>query len=212
MRRLPVYLLIDTSGSMRGEPIEAVNNGLGTMVASLRTDPHALENVHLSIITFDRDAKIVCPLTGLDVFVPAPLSTPESGPTHLGAALALLAETVSCDVRRSSADRKGDWAPLLFVMTDGKPSDTMLFEEQAVRVRSLGFANIVGCAAGPSAQRTALEHFCDHVVLLDTLDAAGFSGFFRWVSDAIAGGSRSQGIGACNAALPPPPSEIRLVL
>ena len=27
MRKLPVYLLLDTSGSMYGEPIEAVKNG-----------------------------------------------------------------------------------------------------------------------------------------------------------------------------------------
>lgn len=43
MRRLPVYILIDTSGSMRGEPIEAVKVGLDSMVSSLRTDPYALE-------------------------------------------------------------------------------------------------------------------------------------------------------------------------
>ena len=28
MRILPVYLVIDTSGSMTGEPIEAVKNGI----------------------------------------------------------------------------------------------------------------------------------------------------------------------------------------
>jgi len=28
VRRLPVYLVLDTSGSMSGEPIEAVKNGL----------------------------------------------------------------------------------------------------------------------------------------------------------------------------------------
>lgn len=43
MRRLPIYLLLDTSGSMANEPIEAVKNGLKTMLSSLRQDPHALE-------------------------------------------------------------------------------------------------------------------------------------------------------------------------
>ena len=46
MRRLPVYLLIDTSGSMRGEPIESVKVGLETMVSSLRQDPLALTDVN----------------------------------------------------------------------------------------------------------------------------------------------------------------------
>ena len=42
-RRLPVYILIDTSGSMKGEPIESVKVGLSDMIASLRLDPYALE-------------------------------------------------------------------------------------------------------------------------------------------------------------------------
>ena len=47
MRRLPVYLLLDTSGSMMGEPIEAVKNGVEILVSSLRQDPYALETAHL---------------------------------------------------------------------------------------------------------------------------------------------------------------------
>ena len=31
-RRLPVYILIDTSGSMKGEPIESVKVGLSDMI------------------------------------------------------------------------------------------------------------------------------------------------------------------------------------
>ena len=43
MRKLPVYLLLDTSGSMYGEPIEAVKNGVQVLVSTLRQDPYALE-------------------------------------------------------------------------------------------------------------------------------------------------------------------------
>ena len=54
-RRLPVYLLIDSSGSMRGEPIHAVNVGISSMLEALRQDPYALESVYLSLITFDNN-------------------------------------------------------------------------------------------------------------------------------------------------------------
>ena len=68
MRHLPVYILIDTSGSMKGEPIESVKVGLADMIATLRQDPYALETVCISIITFDRDVNQVLPLTELENF------------------------------------------------------------------------------------------------------------------------------------------------
>lgn len=211
MRRLPVYLLLDTSGSMRGEPIEAVNTGLRVMLSSLRQDPHALESVHICVITFDAEARIAAPLTALDELQVPEITTPESGPTHLGQALELLDRQLKRDLIRSTPERKGDWAPFLFVMTDGKPSDTMLFEDMCPVIRTLGFANIVGCLAGPKARRADLERLCDHIVSLDTMDSAAFSGFFKWVTSTIAGGSRSMGVGG-DARLPPPPAEIQLVV
>ena len=51
MRKLPIYLLLDTSGSMHGEPIEAVKNGVDMLVSTLRSDPYALETAYLSVIT-----------------------------------------------------------------------------------------------------------------------------------------------------------------
>ena len=69
-RRLPVYMLIDTSGSMRGEPIESVKVGLEAMLSILRQEPYALDTVNISIITFDREVKVLAPLTPLEDFQP----------------------------------------------------------------------------------------------------------------------------------------------
>lgn len=210
MRRLPVYLLLDTSGSMRGEPIEAVNTGISLMVSALRQDPHALESVYVSIITFDIDAKVVVPLTALDELQVPHIDTPQSGPTHLGLALETLGGRVRQELRYSTAEQKGDWAPFLFVMTDGKPSDIQVYEQQCPQMRSIGFASIIGCVAGPKARKEDLEPLCDHVVALDTMDSASFSSFFKWISSAISGGNRSMG--ATDAVpLPPAPPEIQLV-
>jgi len=99
-----------------------------------------------------------------------------------------------------------------FVMTDGKPSDTMVFEEQCAAIKRAGFAAVVGCAAGPKADPKLLQRFCTQTAALDTLDGPGFERFFTWVSDVIADGSRSQGVGAPSSDLPPPPDEIKIAL
>ena len=53
MRRLPVYLLIDTSGSMRGEPIESVKVGLEAMVSSYEKYAIIVENCDCGTDQFD---------------------------------------------------------------------------------------------------------------------------------------------------------------
>lgn len=210
MRRLPVYMLLDTSGSMQGEPIEAVNSGMETLISALRQDPYALETVHMSVITFDADIKTIVPLTPLEDVVLPQITTPRSGPTHLGLALEALGARMTADVLKGSDAAKGDWAPYLFIMTDGKPSDTQLYAEQCVAMRKLGFASIIGCAAGPKAREEDLKPLCDHVVRLDTMDSNAFAKLFKWVSEVIASGNKSLGTNQ-NTRLPPPPPEINVV-
>ena len=211
MRRLPVYILLDTSGSMRGEPIHSVNVGLQSMLSALRQDPYALESVHLSIITFDLEAKVYLPLTPLDQVQLANIDVPSAGATFMGAALELLAEQVTQQLQKSTDEVKGDWRPLLFVMTDGSPSDVYAYQQAIPVIQQLNFASIVACAAGPKAKQEHLLQLTDKVVVLDTMDAASFAGFFKWVSASVVVGSSSAGISG-SVSLPPPPPEVQLVL
>lgn len=210
MRRLPVYLLLDTSGSMKGEPLESVKSGIAAMLGGLRQDPHALESLHLSIITFDRDVRVVLPLSSLESLQMPEIVCPDSGPTHLGAALEVLCERVKVEVRTSDVAAQADWQPLLFIMTDGVPSDIQLYKEMIPKVRALGFASIIACAAGPKARKEDLQALADQVVALETMDGHGFLSFFRWVSASVAVGNMNAGAGN-ERLLPPPPPEINLV-
>jgi uncharacterized protein YegL len=211
MRRLPVYFLLDTSGSMRGEPIEALNNALSGMINTLRSDAQALDSLWISIITYDREIKEISPLTELVSFQLPEITCPQSGPTNTGAGLEYVIQQVKKDVIKGSETQKGDWKPLLFVFTDGKPSDMPLYREKIVEIKNLNFGAVVGCAAGPKADDLILKELTDDVVHLDSADSSTLKQFFKWVSETIEQGNKSQGTGE-SVALPPPPSEITIVI
>lgn len=212
MRRLPVYLLLDTSGSMYGEPIEAVKNGVQTLVSTLRSDPYALETAYISIITFDSRAQQVTPLTELSNFKLPNIEA--NGCTALGEALALLAQKIDTEVTKTVADTKGDWRPLIFIMTDGEPTDNLSQGLAEFKKRKCGM--VVACAAGQGANTNVLKQITENVVQLDTADNATIKAFFKWVSASISTSSKSIEDKACEATtmseLPPPPPEVNIVV
>jgi uncharacterized protein YegL len=212
MRRLPVYLLLDTSGSMSGEPIEAVKNGVQLLVSTLRQDPYALETAYLSVLTFDSSARQAVPLTELVSFQPPALKA--SGTTALGEVLALLADCIEREVARTTAETKGDWKPLVFIMTDGSPTDD--WRQGLDRLKQARVGILVACAAGQGADSDILKQITETVVRLDTADASTIAAFFKWVSASVATGSQKVDQGQKEvdglADLPPPPPEVNLVL
>jgi uncharacterized protein YegL len=212
VRRLPVYLVLDTSSSMSGEPLEAVKNGVQVLVSTLRQDPYALETAYLSIITFDSHAKQVAPLTELASFqIPA---LKASGSTELGKAISLLAGCIKTDIAKTTPEQKGDWKPLVFIMTDGSPTDNWKTGLAELQQAKTGI--IVACAAGPAADTTILKQITEIVVQLDTTDSATIKSFFKWVSASISSGSQKVESGQKEVAglsdLPPPPPEVNIVM
>lgn len=212
MRRLPVYLLLDTSGSMYGEPIEAVKNGVQTLISSLRSDPYALETAYISIITFNSTAQQITPLTELSAFQQPTIDA--GGCTAMGGALSLLAQKVDSEVTKTTADVKGDWRPLVFILTDGEPTDDLNRGIADFKARKFGM--VVACAAGMGANTNTLKQITENVVQLDTADAESIKQYFKWVSASISTSSKSVEDTGSEATtmseLPPPPPEVNIVL
>lgn len=212
MRRLPVYLLLDTSGSMYGEPIEAVKNGVQTLISTLRSDPYALETAYLSIITFNSTAQQITPLTELAAIQQPSIDA--GGCTVLGGALELLAKKVDSEITKTTAEVKGDWRPLVFLMTDGEPTDSITRGLEEFKKHKFGM--VVACAAGQGANVNTLKQITENVVQLDTADSATIKAFFKWVSASISTSSKSVEETSAEATtmseLPPPPAEVNIVL
>jgi uncharacterized protein YegL len=210
-RRLPVYLALDTSGSMTGEPIAAVETGVQTLVSALRQDPYALETAYLSVITFDSTAKQIVPLTELTAFQMPPIQA--SGTTALGDALTLLANKIDAEVAKTTTEVKGDWKPLVFIMTDGCPTDNWQKGLTEFRKRKIGI--VVACAAGQGADTNVLKQITECVVQLDTADSSTIKAFFKWVSASVSTGSQKVDSGTevvGMGELPPPPPEVNIVV
>jgi uncharacterized protein YegL len=210
-RRLPVYLALDTSGSMYGEPIAAVETGVQTLISALRQDPYALETAYLSVITFDSAAKQIVPLTELTAFQMPSIQA--NGTTSLGDALKLLAGKIDTEVAKTTAEVKGDWKPLIFIMTDGAPTDNWQKGLTEFRKRKVGM--VVACAAGQGADTKVLKQITDCVVQLDTADSSTLKAFFKWVSASVSTGSQKVDSGnemVGLGELPPPPPEVNIVV
>ncbi|MBG6236877.1 uncharacterized protein YegL [Pedobacter sp. CAN_A7] len=212
MRRLPVYLLLDTSGSMSGEPIEAVKNGVQIMISSLRQNPQAIETAFLSVITFDSSAQQIIPLTDLASFQMVDIRA--TGVTALGEALKLVSSKIDSEVAKTTTEQKGDWKPLVFIMTDGIPTDDWQSGLNEFKQRKVAFT--VACAAGSGADTNILKQITENVVSLDTADSASIGKFFQWVTASIGvtstkvedSGKEVTGLNE----LPPPPSELNIVV
>lgn len=211
MRRLPVYILIQTSGAMRGEPIESIKVGLEAMVASLRQDPFALESVFMSVATYNRSVELLVPLTELESIQIPTINQPESGPTHLGEALQFLCKKIDDEVQISTPEKKGDWMPLLFIMCDGRASDPQLFNTIVPEIQNRHFGSIIACIVGSKTDVDNIKKITDKIVSLETTDSSTFKQFFKWVSASVSIGNRS--IGATDQMLlPPPPPEVHSII
>ncbi|MCW1149180.1 MAG: VWA domain-containing protein [Flavobacterium haoranii] len=212
MRRLPVYLLLDTSGSMSGEPIEAVKNGVQVMISSLRQNPQAIETAFISVITFDSVAQQIIPLTDLASFQMVDIKA--TGVTALGDALKLVSNKIDNEVAKTTMEQKGDWKPLVFIMTDGIPTDDWQSGLNEFKQRKTAFT--VACAAGSGADTNILKQITENVVSLDTADSASIGKFFQWVTASIGVSSTKvedsgKDVTGLNE-LPPPPAELNIVV
>jgi uncharacterized protein YegL len=163
MRRLPIYLLLDTSDSMAGEPLAAVETDVQIIVSALRQDPFALETVYLSVITFGGNAEQIVPQTELTAFqVP---SIQASGATALGDALTLLANKIDSEVVKSTAEKKGDGRPLVFIFTDGNTDDDL--QKGLIEFRKRQIAYSVVCKISEKAKFDIIKLISDEIISID---------------------------------------------
>lgn len=189
MRRLPIFMLLDVSESMAGDNLRQLQQGLERLVAGLRTDPHALETVYLSTIVFAGKARTLAPLTELVHFYPPRL--PLGSGTSLGRGMTHLMDELDRSVQPNTPERKGDWRPVVYLMTDGKPTDDVEPALNRWREHYAGRVTLVAIAIGKFAALDTLHRFTETVLQLDAQTDQDFRRFVDWVTMSVVAQSRS---------------------
>lgn len=183
MRRLPIYFLVDVSESMVGTLIEQVQEGMRTIIQNLRVDPYALETVFVSIIAFAGKATVLSPLTELYKFYPP--TFPIGGGTSLGHGLDCLMDDMDKNIRKTTLEQKGDWKPIIFLFTDGNPTDDYNAAFRRWNEKYRRHCNLIAVSIGDNVKVRTLAQITNDILLLKETDPDSFSKFFRWVTASI---------------------------
>lgn len=207
-RRLPVYLLFDCSGSMAGEPIAAMEMGLRNLIGDLRYDPVCIDSVWVSIILFSSAVELLTPLTWVDEIEIPPLDA--SGTTSLGEAIDFVSSQIDSEVKNTNDHQKGDWKPVVFVFTDGEPTDD--WEVSVDTFHQSGKAVIVACGAGPEADDDVLKRLGHHAIRLHDTQPGTLANFMQWVSVSVTSRSHSVGVSSKDPELLPPPPQAEVIV
>jgi uncharacterized protein YegL len=112
-------------------------------------------------------------------------------------------------VRRSTETQKGDWKPLVFILTDGAPTDD--WRAGIAALRRAGAANIIACAAGAVADTKVLKEITPNVVMMNSSGAGDLARFFTWVSASVKITSKAFDSKPGGLELPPPPQGFIIV-
>ncbi|MCF2150178.1 VWA domain-containing protein [Desmonostoc muscorum LEGE 12446] len=129
--RCPVILLLDTSGSMSGQPIQELNRGLAAFKEDVVKDSQASLSVEVAMITFGPIVKLTQDFVTIDQFTPPTLEV--GGLTPMGAAIEYALDFL--ENRKQTYKDNGIlyYRPWVFLITDGEPSD--YWQSAAQRLR-----------------------------------------------------------------------------
>jgi len=130
--RCPCVLLLDTSASMNGEAINALNQGLQTFQVDLGQDALAQRRVEIAIVTFGNGG-----VQALQDFVTAnQFHAPTlfaAGNTPMGEAINRALDMLRERKRQYKENAIPYYRPWLFMITDGAPTDDWQVAAQHIR-------------------------------------------------------------------------------
>ena len=191
--RVPVCLCLDTSGSMEGQPIEELNEGVHLFYEAIKEDETALYSAEISIVTFGGNAECIKDFSSLEIQPEAPKLS-AYGMTPMGEAVNMALDLL--EKRKEEYKDKGVdyYQPWLVLMTDGEPNGDAEELSKAIN-RTANLVNqkkltVFPIGIGKDADMEVLAKFSPKRSPLK-LQGLKFKEFFAWLSKSVSKTSQS---------------------
>lgn len=186
--RVPCVLVLDVSGSMQGEPIRQLNEGLIAFKDELSADSLAAKRVEVAIVTFGQDVSAVVDFTTAEGFQPPTLTV--AGMTPMGRAVSMAMDMIEQRKQTYKSNSVSYYRPWMFLITDGGPNDPG-WEQAAQRSKAAdGEKKFILFAVGvEGANFDTLRLFTPREPL--RLKSLRFRDLFVWLSSSLKSVSRS---------------------
>lgn len=197
--RVACVLLVDTSGSMSGEPIKELNNGYEKFRGYLTNDELASHRAEVAVVEFNSSARVAIPMQEGRTLPPNTFSA--SGTTAMGAAINKALDLIDARKAEYRAGGVEYYRPWIVVFSDGGPTDTAVFEQAVVRltdVQNRKGVTVFPIGIGPHADMVALGRLSTQRGAL-RLAGVNFAAFFEWLSRSMSAVSHSQASGSSDA-------------
>ena len=189
-RALPIFVLADASGSMRGEKINELNLALREMLNTLNNVDDIRGKFQLCVISFGGDVQVVQPLADIDGMMLPELTA--FGNTPMGEAFEILKEMI--EDRQVVSSRA--YAPTIVLISDGIPTDC---SEEIYNSKKYDnwepLMNLHNGERSSKSQRLALGIGADadyemlkkyinnpDIPVIKANDTSGIIKFFKWVT------------------------------
>ena len=177
--RCACVLLLDTSGSMSGTPIDALNQGLQAFQLDIQEDALAKRRVEIAIVTFGGSVQKVQDFVSAGAFVAPNLNA--GGGTPMGEAIALGLQLVKSRKAEYKSSGVLYYQPWVFLITDGEPTDEWQSAAQMVQSESSAKALAFFAVGVGGANMQILSSITQRAMKLDGLK---FKDLFVWLSQS----------------------------
>jgi uncharacterized protein YegL len=190
--RCPCVLVLDTSGSMNGNPILHLKTGLEQYKDELLGDSLARKRVEIALITFGESVETIQHFTTADSLI-LPALVPR-GSTPMGEALLQAVKLVEARKLEYKAAGITYYRPWIFLITDGAPTDQPGIWANAIKELRSGMEKksyllfAVGVAGADMKKLAELPALNGP----QSLDGTRFRDLFLWLSQSQKSVSRSK--------------------